>query len=127
MNKATYLILIVEDNEDNWILAQKILNYYGYQTTIATQGFEALQCCEKFLPDLILIDLTLPDIDGIEVAKQLRKKFDGKIIPIIALTAYSEVDIQEKIRKAGINDYLIKPYFHEELISMVKKYINGFT
>lgn len=116
-------ILIVEDNEDNSLLVEKILNYYGFKTAVALNGNEALQYCETHQPNLILMDLSLPDIDGIEVTRLLRKKPQYQQIPIIALTAHTLHGIQETTQEAGLNDFLAKPFLPNDLINLVRKYL----
>jgi CheY-like chemotaxis protein len=116
-------VLIVEDNEENSILAQKILGYYGFNTSVSPHGRAALQYCETHHPDLILMDLSLPDIDGMEVTRQLRKKLEYKNIPIIALTAHAMRGMQEITQEAGLNDFLIKPFLPNDLINIVKKHL----
>lgn len=115
-------ILIVEDNEDNSLLAEKILIFYGFHPIIVPNGKEALEYCENHQPDLILMDLSLPDIDGMEVTRQLRKKPQYQKIPIIALTAHTQRDLQETTQEAGLTDFLGKPFLPPDLIALVKKY-----
>lgn len=117
-------ILIVEDNEDNSLLAEKILNYYGFKTVVTSHGHAALRYCETHQPALILMDLSLPDIDGMEVTRQLRKKHSYHSIPIIALTAHAMHGIQETTQEAGLNDFLAKPFLPTELIDIVRKYLS---
>lgn len=116
-------VLIVEDNEDNSLLAEKILNYYGFKTSVMPHGQAALQYCQTHLPDLILMDLSLPDIDGIELTRLLRQQQGYQSIPIIALTAHAMRGIQESTREAGLNDLLIKPFLPNDLIKLVRKYL----
>lgn len=116
-------ILIVEDNEDNSILVEKILNYYGFKTIVLSHGNAALQYCETHLPDLILMDLSLPDIDGMEVTRLLRKKNEYRSIPIIALTAHAMHGIRETTQEAGLNDFITKPFLPNDLITTVRKYL----
>ncbi len=118
-------VLIVEDNEDNSLLAEKILKYYGFKTVVASHGNAALQYCETHQPDLILMDLSLPDIDGMEVTRILRKKIEYQHIPIIALTAHAMRGIQETTQEAGLNDFLTKPFLPNDLISLVRKYLSN--
>lgn len=118
-------ILIVEDNEDNRILADKILKYYGFETFLAPHGEAALQFCESMVPDLILMDLSLPDIDGLEITRLLRKKEQFKSIPIIALTAHTLHGIEETTHEAGLDDFLAKPFLPNDLINLMHKYLNS--
>jgi CheY-like chemotaxis protein len=123
MSQEKKEVLIVEDNEDNSLLAQKILSYYGFNTHISSHGNEALKYCETNQPDLILMDLSLPDIDGMEVTRILRKKQGYKNTPIIALTAHAMRGIQEISQEAGLNDFLTKPFLPNDLIAIVRKYL----
>lgn len=124
MNNTKKVVLIVEDNDDNSLLAEKILSYYGFNTHIASSGTEALEYCETNIPVLILMDLSLPDIDGMEVTRLLRKKENFKNIPIIALTAHAMRGIQEISEDAGLNDFLTKPFLPTDLINVVKKHLS---
>lgn len=117
-------VLIVEDNEENSLLAQKILSYYGFSTIVSPHGNAALEYCSKKTPDIILMDLSLPDIDGMEVTRLLRKREEYKNVPIIALTAHAMRGIQEIVHEAGLNDFLIKPFLPNDLIGIVRKYLN---
>lgn len=117
-------ILIIEDNEDNSLLAEKILNHYKFQTVVVSNGAEALAYCKDHLPSLILMDLSLPDIDGIEVTRQLRKDERYRAIPIIALTAHALKGIYEITQEAGLNDFLPKPFLPLDLVNMVKKHLD---
>lgn len=117
-------VLIVEDNEDNSLLVEKILNYYGFKTAIASDGNSALHYCEAHQPDLILMDLSLPDIDGMEVTRLLRQKQPYQHTPIIALTAHAMQGIQEATQEGGLNDFLTKPFLPADLINVVRKYLD---
>ena len=118
------MILIVEDNEDNSFLAEKVLKYYGFETYVIPHGEEALHYCETNIPDLILMDLSLPDIDGLEVTRQLRNKEQFKAIPIIAVTAHATPNIQEVADQSGMTDFLTKPFLPTDLVSIVRKYLS---
>ena len=123
MTQRTKEVLIVEDNEDNSFLAEKILNYYGFKTVVASHGNAALLYCESHQPDLILMDLSLPDMDGMEVTRLLRKKVQYQQIPIIAITAHAMHGIQETTKEAGLNDFITKPFLPNDLIYIVRKYL----
>lgn len=116
-------VLIVEDNEDNSLLAEKILKYYGFKPVIAPHGNAALQYCDTHQPDLILMDLSLPDIDGMEVTRILRKKEQFQHIPIIALTAHVMKGIQESAKDAGLDDFLAKPFLPNDLYNIIRKHL----
>ncbi len=123
MNTEKKEVLIVEDNEDNSSLAEKILQYYGFNTHIASHGDEALKYCETHKPDLILMDLSLPDMDGMEVTRLLRKKEGFQKTPVIAITAHAMRGIQEISKNAGLDDFLSKPFLPNDLIAIVKKHL----
>ena len=124
MSLTSKEILIVEDNEDNSILAEKILHHYGFKTYVVPNGKSAVDYCENHFPDLILMDLSLPDIDGMEVTRILRKRPEYRIIPIIALTAHAMIGIQESTQEAGMNDFIAKPFLPKDLIIIIKKYLS---
>lgn len=116
-------ILIVEDNQDNSELAEKILKFYGYETVVKRHGREALKYCETNAPSLILMDLSLPDIDGMEVSRLLRKEVSTAATPIVAVTANAMQGVEEAVLESGMNDLLIKPFFPLDLLAMVKKHL----
>lgn len=116
-------ILVVEDNIDNCVLAEKILNNYGYQIVIMPNGQSALDYCKSFIPDLILMDLSLPDIDGWEVTRQLRMQNQYDRVPIIAMTAESTTGIHQKAKNEGFSDFLAKPFLPRDLVNIVRKYL----
>lgn len=116
-------ILIVEDNEDNSLLVEKILTYYGFGTAVALNGKSALDYCALHQPDLILMDLSLPDMDGIEVARLLRKNTRYQQVPMIALTANTMRGIQERAQEAGLNAFLTKPILPSDLILLIRSYL----
>ncbi len=117
------LILIVEDNEDNYTLAKKILTHFGYEVVIKSTGKDALFWCNQNIPSLILMDISLPDIEGTDVTKKLRLKSEYKNVPIIALTAYAMESELQKAIHSGCNSYLTKPFMPMDLIKKVKEFI----
>lgn len=125
--KKSQEILIVEDNPDNSLLAEKILNYYHYQTKVVSNGKEALEYCEKTLPMLIFMDLSLPDMDGFEVTRLLRKQPEMAYVPIVALSAHAAKEMEELGKKAGLDGFLAKPFLPLQLIEKVKEFLEGKT
>lgn len=117
-------ILVVDDNRINRVVTKRILVSKGYQCDVAENGFEALDKLTNSAYDLILMDINMPKIDGIETTIQLRK-LDIET-PIIALTAVEEEQIKDKIYEAGMNDFIIKPYDIEEFHQIILKnlYVN---
>ena len=112
-------ILIVEDNPQSMAVALMVLRPHGYTLFEATDGEEALKVAVGERPDLIIMDIQLPGISGLEVARRLRHMPDFSHIPIIALTAYAMRGDEEKVIEAGFNAYLSKPINTRELPKVV--------
>lgn len=113
-------ILVVEDNPDSGLLAEKILTHYGHEVKLAQSGQTGIEAYSSKKPDLIFLDITLPDMTGQEVAKQINAD-----VPVIALTAHPASQLKEEVLKNGFQDFLEKPFHPNELIGMVKKHIPG--
>jgi two-component system, cell cycle response regulator DivK len=109
-------ILIVEDNEMNLDMLSRRLARKGYQVITAMDGAEGLQMANYELPDLILMDMSLPGMDGWEATRHLKASPETKHIPVIALTAHAMVGDREKAIEAGCNDYDTKPVEIDRLI-----------
>ena len=118
-------ILIVEDNEDNRELAVKVLRNKGFETVTAVDGEEAIEKAVSEKPDLILLDISLPKLDGYEVAKRLKNMEEFKEIPIVAFTAHAMKGDREKVIVAGFEGYISKPINIREFPDQVKLYIRG--
>lgn len=118
-------ILIVEDNEDSRELVVKVLKNKGYQTIEAADGEEALEKAAAEKPDLVLLDISIPKIDGYEVAKRLKSNEELKDIPIVALTAHAMKGDREKVILAGFEGYISKPVNVRELPDQVRSYLRG--
>ena len=114
-------ILIVDDNRTNVAIMEEILE--NYQVISATGGEEALKQARDLRPDLILLDIMMPGIDGYEVCTQLRKDERSKDIPIIFLTAKTEKEDIDKAFGIGGQDYIAKPFDANDLMEKVKKYL----
>jgi len=102
-------ILIVEDNPQNMKVVQLALRPHGYTLLQATDGEEALEIATRHEPDLIIMDIQLPKMNGLEVTRRLRQMPTFKYMPIIAVTAYAMKGDEEKTIEAGCNAYLTKP------------------
>jgi two-component system, cell cycle response regulator DivK len=116
-------VLYVEDNPQNMRLVRKILKHAGYEVLEAEDGNSGLETAINEHPDLILMDINLPDIDGLEVTARLKDNAGTSAIPIIALTANAMVGDREKALEAGCDGYLPKPISRQDLLSTVKEYI----
>ncbi len=118
-------ILIIEDNEINLYLETFILEQHGHQVLQARDGETGIHLAQSKLPDLILLDIQLPGLDGYQVAQALRKipQLDG--IPIVAVTSYAMVGDREAILSAGCNDYIEKPINPDTFINQVSYHFQG--
>ena len=116
-------ILIVEDNEKNMYLISFILKKHEYEVIEAATGEEGVELAIKEKPDLVLMDIQLPGIDGMEATKRIRaSKADG-ITPIIALTSYAMTGDKEKALEAGCTGYIEKPINPDTILSEIEKYL----
>lgn len=118
-------ILIVEDNEDSRELVVKVLKNKGYLTVEAVDGEDAIEKAMAERPDLILMDISIPKLDGYEVTKRLKSAEEFRDIPIVALTAHAMKGDREKIIVAGFEGYISKPINVRELPDQVKAYLRG--
>ena len=122
--KHSKKILLVED-EKNIILGVKTcLEVANYKVIVVEDGEKALQSAENDQPDLILLDLMLPKIDGFEVCQTLKTKEETKHIPIVVLTAKTGEEDRQKALEAGADSYMTKPFRPEELWHEVNKYVH---
>ncbi len=110
-------VLVVEDDEEIAQALQRSLRMEGYEVRIAGDGIGALEDAHLFLPDLVILDLGLPRMDGIDVAKQLRERDDT---PILMLTARDAVEARVDGLDAGADDYLVKPFERQELLARLR-------
>jgi DNA-binding response OmpR family regulator len=111
-------VLVVEDDDAIAQVLQRSLRMEGYEVRVAGDGITALDLAHGFLPDLVILDLGLPKLDGIEVAKALRSSDDD--VPILVLTARDAVESRVEGLDAGADDYLIKPFERQELLARLR-------
>jgi CheY-like chemotaxis protein len=123
MDKKLKKILIIEDNEANLYLTKFILEKNGYQVLEAREGIQGLELATKQKPDLILMDIQLPDIDGLEAVKRIRTAKTGQEIPIVALTSYAMVGDREKSLAAGCTGYIEKPINPDTFMAEIEKFL----
>lgn len=116
-------ILVVDDNEDSRDLVKKILKKHNYQVIEAVDGEEAIAKAIAYRPDLILMDISIPKIDGYEATRRLKERPDFKDTPIIAFTAHAMKGDQEKALEAGCNGYISKPINVREFPEQIKVYL----
>jgi len=115
-------VLIVEDNKDMQFLLSNILNGIGISTIITGSAYAALQELEKAIPDLVLLDIRLPEMDGLEALKRIKQK--SKDIQTIMITAYSSITNRTRAFELGANDYITKPFNNDELIFKIREGLN---
>ena len=119
----TKRILIIEDNQDSRILITDLLQSLAYTVLVAEDGVQGLTMAQAEKPDLILMDLSLPKMDGWALARQLKQDAELAHIPIIALTAHAMVGDREEALRVGCDDYVSKPIDMRELTSKLKHYL----
>ncbi|MGB9710787.1 MAG: response regulator [Thermodesulfovibrio sp.] len=116
-------ILVVDDNEDSRELVKKILKKQGFEIIEAVDGEDALAKAIAYRPDLILMDISIPKIDGYEVTRRLKSRIDFKDTPIIAFTAHAMKGDQERALEAGCDGYISKPINVREFPEQIKIYL----
>ena len=121
---ASELILLVEDNEKNRKLAHDVLVHQGYRVADAESGEHALQLARQERPDLVLMDIHLPGIDGIEALRQLRAGAATATIPIVAVTASAMTQDRQKILAAGFDGYQAKPISVRPFLDLVREVLD---
>lgn len=120
---AGHTILIVDDNQDNRELVVKVLHAKGYEMIEAKDGEEALSKVAEARPDLILMDISIPKLDGHEVTRRLKANDAYRAIPVIALTAHAMKGDREKAMAAGCDGYIPKPINVRELPNQIKPFL----
>ncbi len=120
MNKR---VLIVEDQEDNRAILRDLLGSAGYVLIEATNGVEGVDLAEKERPDLILMDVQLPLIDGYEATRRIKSNAELSTIPILAVTSYALSGDEAKARAAGCDGYVTKPFSRRQLLAQVREYL----
>lgn len=116
-------ILIVEDNELNLKLFRDLLGAHGYETYETKEGLEAMPLTQKIKPDLILMDIQLPEISGLDVTRRIKADPSIAGIPIIAVTAFAMKDDEEKILRAGCQAYISKPISIGSFLNTVRRFL----
>jgi two-component system cell cycle response regulator DivK len=117
-------VLIVEDNELNMKLFADILEAHGYEVIRAVDGMEGLQSAKKYHPDLVLMDIQLPEISGIEVIKTIKQDPNLKHIPIVAISAFAMNGDRERIMESGCETYISKPVNVGRFVEVIKEQLS---
>jgi CheY-like chemotaxis protein len=118
-------ILYVEDNEDNVYMLTRRLTKHGFEVSVAPDGEQGVAMAHAYMPDLILMDLSLPILDGWEAARLLKQAPDTRSIPIIALSAHAMAGDREKALAAGCDDYDDKPIVLERLLTKMRTLLSN--
>jgi two-component system, cell cycle response regulator DivK len=113
-------ILHVEDNPANRMIVRDLLEFQGYQVVEISNGEEALAAAERERPDLILMDIQLPRISGLEASRRIKAREDLRRIPIIAVTSFALSGDDQRAAAAGCDAYIAKPYRPRELLQLIK-------
>jgi two-component system cell cycle response regulator DivK len=116
-------VLIVEDNELNMKLFHDLLHAHGYDTILTRHGLDAIALARSHRPNLILMDIQLPEISGLEVTRWLKEDDDLKDIPVVAVTAYAMKGDEERIRSGGCEAYVSKPISVSMFLDTVRRFI----
>ncbi len=125
-NSLPIKVLVVDDNQDNRELVVKVLGNKGFLMVEAVDGEDALQKAVSEKPDIILMDISIPKIDGYEVTRRLKCLPEFKNIPVIALTAHAMKGDREKALSSGCQGYIAKPMNIRELPEQIKYYVNQY-
>lgn len=115
-------VLVVEDNPLNMELIIEILRSHGFTVDTVDDGEKAIKITENSIYELILMDIALPGIDGVEAAKIIKSRSEYKNVPIVALTAFAMAGDKERLLKAGFDDYISKPLDVHQFITKMEKY-----
>lgn len=116
-------VLVVEDNEYNLYLTRFILEKNGYQVVEAREGVKGVDMVEQERPDLIIMDVQLPDINGLEAVKRIRSKRIGQEVPIVAVSSYAMAGDREKALEAGCTGYITKPIDPDTFAAEIEKFL----
>ena len=123
-NGPAKTVLVVEDNELNMKLFHDLLEAHGYNIIQTKDGMDALRLAREHKPDLILMDIQLPEVSGLEVTKWIKEDDDLKSIPVIAVTAFAMKGDEEKIREGGCEAYIAKPISVTNFLETVQRFLN---
>lgn len=117
----TQRILIVDDSSDIGEMLARLFRASGYETRIATDGFQALLIAKQFRPEFVLLDIGMPNFDGFETAKSIRSEAWSREMVLIAISGYCNQEYQRLAREAGFDRYLVKPTPMKDVLSLVEK------
>ncbi|MCA1636040.1 MAG: response regulator [Acidobacteria bacterium] len=122
-NGAGAIVLVVEDFEDNRFMMRRLLEMSGYQVVEAVNGRQAVEKAASERPDIILMDLSLPMLDGLAATRQIRQQDGHSQVPIVAVSAHDSADFHAEALAAGCNEYVTKPIDFDQLVQLVSRLI----
>ena len=122
---AVKRILVVEDNELNMKLLNDVLEAHGYEVMSTGRGAEAVEWARQYLPDLILMDLQLPDLSGLDATRQLKASAETHDIPVIAVTAFAMAGDEKRALDHGCDAYVTKPIVLRDFLNLIAGFIGG--
>ena len=121
---AAKKIMIVEDNPVNQKVMQRLIMVFGHEAIMIEDGFQVMSQIKLQKPDLILMDIQLVDISGIDITREIKNHYEFKTIPVIAVTASATLEDREKIvKESGCDDYLAKPFLPRDLSDKISQFI----
>lgn len=122
-NKYQPLVLVVDNDQDNLLFASCVIESMGMRYVVSNDSEECLNLVHNLLPDIILLDIVMPKLNGIDVTRLIKSNKNISHIPIIAVTGLTRPDDQNSLLEAGCDDYLCKPYMIEELESKIFRHL----
>lgn len=120
-NGAGPLVLVVEDFEDNRFMMRRLLEMSGYRVVEAVNGNQAVEAAESEQPDIILMDLSLPQLDGLAATRRIREQQGTRRVPIVAVSAHDSADFHAEALAAGCNEYVTKPIDFDQLVNLLSR------
>jgi two-component system cell cycle response regulator DivK len=127
LDPANWTILVVDDEEDNLDVAQQVLEFYGAQVLLAGSGQQAIETLEARQVSIMLLDLSMPEMDGWEVVEKVRQNPHIQQTIIIALTAHAMKGDQDRAMKSGFNGYITKPFYMDTLIESIQTCLKNIS
>ena len=124
LSRTVPLILVVDDNQDNLFFVSCILDALNLQCVLATTSRDAINQAINQQPNLILLDMVIPEMDGMEITRRLKQNSFTKNIPIVAVTGLTESEHQQAIKESGCDDYICKPFTIEEMEAKIVYFLN---
>lgn len=120
-NGASPLVLVVEDFEDNRFMMRRLLEMSGYRVVEAVNGNQAVEAAASEQPDIILMDLSLPQLDGLAATRRIREQQGSRRVPIVAVSAHDSADFHAEALAAGCNEYVTKPIDFDQLVDLLSR------